>query len=289
MKNTLTDFRKRYAGEDPEETKLTAKAVAEIRAAYEAAYNHAFRVLALAKRKDDYPTRAGDGSLAKTVAGIFAKLKRTMTEALKQAIWDAVTMSAGTAQNDLLLLELAKPEAKTVLGPPDKKYIKTVFKDSFDHIAARTDYMTQTVKESLRRDMAEIMRRASIEGLPRKKAYQLLRDRVLSRDPDFAFFDRTGRRWDANAYFEMLTRTTMHNAMREAYVDQLIAEGYDLAKVSAHGTTCKLCAPWEGKVLSLTGMTAGYPSLAEAKDSGLFHPRCKHRLVAYDPDADMPA
>src|SRR5690606_18083284 len=32
------------------------------------------------------------------------------------------------------------------------------------------------------------------------------------------------------------------------------------------------CRPWEGKVLSLTGRTPGYSTVAEARAAGLFHP-----------------
>jgi hypothetical protein len=289
MNNTLTEFRKRYAGEAPTETRLTAKAAAEIQAAYEAAYNHAFRVLALAKRKDNYPLKANDGSILEEIQAIFTELKGQMTNALKLGIWEAVKLATGTAQNDQLLMGLAKPEAKSIFGPPDKRYISTVYKDAFNHIAARTDHMTQTVKEALRRDVVDVMRRASIEGLTRKQAYKALREQTLTRDPDFAFFDRSGRRWAAQDYFDMLTKTTMANALRESYIDQLIADGQDLTKVSMHGTRCKLCRPWEGKALSLTGSTEGYPTLAQAKAAGLFHPRCRHRLVAYTPANDEAA
>ena len=34
--------------------------------------------------------------------------------------------------------------------------------------------------------------------------------------------------------------------------------------------------PWQGKVLSITGKTKGYPTLEEAKAAGLFHPNCRH-------------
>lgn len=96
--------------------------------------------------------------------------------------------------------------------------------------------------------------------------------------------DKAGRRWDSRTYFDMLSQTVMKNAMREAYVDQLARAKHDLVTVSRHGSDCKLCQPWEDEVLSLTGATPDYPTLAEAKSLMLFHPRCKHRLIAYHPE-----
>jgi hypothetical protein len=59
---------------------------------------------------------------------------------------------------------------------------------------------------------------------------------------------------------------------------------------------CELCRPWEGKVLSSSGTTPGYPTVAEARDAGLFHPGCTHDLALYTPgltrkptDTDNPA
>lgn len=45
-----------------------------------------------------------------------------------------------------------------------------------------------------------------------------------------------------------------------------------------------MCAPWNGKVLSLTGQTPGYPTLEEAEGAGLFHPNCRHASSLYIPE-----
>ncbi len=41
------------------------------------------------------------------------------------------------------------------------------------------------------------------------------------------------------------------------------------------------CTPWQGKILSITGKTKGYPTLEEAKAAKLFHPRCRHAYGLY--------
>ena len=91
-----------------------------------------------------------------------------------------------------------------------------------------------------------------------------------------AFIDKSGRSWNMATYCEMLTRTSTMQVFHQAKVNEYLAHGEDLVVVTYHTPTCKKCAPWGGKILSLTGETKGYPTMEEAKASGLFHPNCRH-------------
>jgi hypothetical protein len=62
----------------------------------------------------------------------------------------------------------------------------------------------------------------------------------------------------------------------EGTANRLVEQGHDLVKVSTHRGACELCRPFEGKILSITGRTPGYPTLEEAKEAGLFHVNCRH-------------
>lgn len=95
------------------------------------------------------------------------------------------------------------------------------------------------------------------------------------------FVDRIGRNWDIASYVEMATRTATSRAALQGHVDRQTAIGNDLIMVSSFGATCPICAPWSGKVLSISGKDPRYPSLDLAKSSGLFHPNCKHTITAY--------
>jgi len=95
------------------------------------------------------------------------------------------------------------------------------------------------------------------------------------------FKDRTGRMWNMRTYTEMVARTTTMEAHLQGTANRLAEQGHDLVKVSTHLGACPLCEPWQGKVLSITGKTEGYPTLEEAKAAGLFHPRCRHAYGLY--------
>jgi hypothetical protein len=94
--------------------------------------------------------------------------------------------------------------------------------------------------------------------------------------------DSAGRKWDVVNYSELYSRTELMNTYNEGVADQMLQHDVDLAYVTSYASCqCDICKEWEGKVLSLTGKTKGYPTLEDAYASGLFHPRCKHRLRPY--------
>ena len=109
--------------------------------------------------------------------------------------------------------------------------------------------------------------------------------------------DKGGKKWDLDTYAEMLFRTKAVEARNRGLINRVAENDYDLVEVSDHNADCELCAPWEGKVLSVTGATDGYDTVADAEGEGLFHPNCRHAInvlipslanktKAYDPNED---
>lgn len=95
------------------------------------------------------------------------------------------------------------------------------------------------------------------------------------------FKDRSGKTWNMRTYTEMVARTTTAEAYLQGTANRLVEQGHDLVKVSTHRGACELCQPWQGKILSITGKTEGYPTMEEAKAAGLFHPNCRHAYGLY--------
>jgi hypothetical protein len=97
------------------------------------------------------------------------------------------------------------------------------------------------------------------------------------------FKDAAERQWNMKTYAEMVARTTTMEAHLEGTRNRLVENGKDLVKVSTHSHPCPKCQRWEGKVLSLSGKTKGYPTLDDAKSDGLFHPNCEHAYGLFLP------
>jgi hypothetical protein len=115
------------------------------------------------------------------------------------------------------------------------------------------------------------------------------------------FTDASGRRWELASYVEMAMRSGSAQASVEGHMDRLADAGIDLVIVSNAAQECKLCRPFEGKVLARSGPT-GRIQVPHATDdrmvtvdvvdtvtgairAGLLHPNCRHNLSGYFPGA----
>lgn len=84
----------------------------------------------------------------------------------------------------------------------------------------------------------------------------------LRREGIKAFTDKAGRDWSLHTYCSMVTRTTS----RQAEIAAVLSADpeHDLYIISSHGTTCAICAPYEGRVYSKSGTNPVFPPLASA-------------------------
>ncbi|MGP9720106.1 phage minor capsid protein [Corynebacterium sp. AOP40-4SA-5] len=132
-----------------------------------------------------------------------------------------------------------------------------------------------------------------------EQAMQQAMDQAAKEGIGF-YRDNAGRKWGLDTYSEMAIRTGTNQALRDAHAAELLAQGIDLVIVSSHANPAPQCAPYEQKVLSLTGehpngrqtidgqsvtVTA---SVAEAVANGLEHPNCRHVYTAYLPGFTEP-
>lgn len=91
-----------------------------------------------------------------------------------------------------------------------------------------------------------------------------------------ALIDKGGKKWQLDTYAEMLTRQVLAKGGRDGVYNTAQEYGLDLAEISTHNSSHEACRVWEGKVVSLSGKTPGYPSLDDAISDGLFHIGCLH-------------
>lgn len=151
----------------------------------------------------------------------------------------------------------------------------------------RFDGVTQTIGrrvDDIYRALALENIRGSVIGYKTwEQAAKSYREQLAERGVT-GFEDVAGRKWNMRSYSEMVARTTTMEAHLQGTANRLLEYGHDLVKVSTHLGACEKCRPWQGKVLSLTGRTPGYPTLQEAKDAGLFHPNCRHAYGLWLPE-----
>ena len=117
---------------------------------------------------------------------------------------------------------------------------------------------------------------------------------VLRREGVTAFVDKAGRHWSLHTYGSMVSRTTSRQA--EVMAVLTADPEQDLYRISRNGTSCSLCAPYEGRVYSMSGTDPDFPPLTAAfgkqdpkgpdtlANSWLnIHPNCLHSIAPWSP------
>ncbi len=84
----------------------------------------------------------------------------------------------------------------------------------------------------------------------------------LQKEGLTAFVDRAGRRWRLSTYASMVTRTTTRQAEVLAVLTQ--DPDHDLYTIKGVADPCGLCAPYQNRVYSKSGMDPKFPPLADA-------------------------
>ncbi len=154
--------------------------------------------------------------------------------------------------------------------------IMTYYREAYSGVKRAAMRM---LNESARLQIQALLAEGKITGATRKA----ISDRIAGelRKGFVALVDRGGRQWSIEAYSNMLTRTMLVKTSNQGMMNRLLRNGYDLVRVSDHLGSCPLCNPWQGQVLSMSGVHPDYPSVDKAKGEGLFHPNCRHRLLPY--------
>lgn len=195
----------------------------------------------------------------------------------------------------------------SVLTSEQTDIVRILSGNLMGEIDAATATVTATLQNALiGRIEPDIFRRVGLEQVAAMQAagrgvYKDLPQfvEVLRREGITAFVDKAGRHWSLHTYGSMVLRTTS----RQAEVLAVLTKDpdHDLYKISSHGTTCKRCAPLEGRVYSKSGTDPDFPPLAAAfgkvdqdgPDTLLnswlnIHPNCLHQLIPWTPMGRSP-
>ena len=150
--------------------------------------------------------------------------------------------------------------------------------------------MSQSIIESLRKATVSTIQEAALSGLSLREQKNLLREKwedAVKGLGEAKFIDSGGREWEARDYFTMSVRTNSMRVYNDVLAGNITNNGDDLAQISRHGDPhCSGCFPWEGRIISLTGKTKGFPTYEDAREAGCFHPNCTHVLQTVDEIAD---
>ena len=83
-------------------------------------------------------------------------------------------------------------------------------------------------------------------------------------------------RYKPQTYAEMVARVKLQEASNIAALNTAQEVGTDLVQWSAHNTKCQICAPYEGKIYSISGNSKVFPKLTAVPP---LHPNCLHTMT----------
>ena len=166
----------------------------------------------------------------------------------------------------------------------NKPLVEAIIADTQADLLAVTQNVERKTRAAVRQVTADVLRAKTASGINGTQSLQQaitkgIRDK-LGASADSAIVDAAGRRWKLKTYTEMLARTKMMHAHREATVNEALGNEVQYAVISRH-RAIDACAKWEGKVISLTYDAPGaYPFIDDLPRNEIFHPNCKHLVTA---------
>lgn len=219
--------------------------------------------------------------LRRETEAIIARLQAESGLSIAEAAQTAYLNGSNAAVSDL---RNVMPAAEIVgtFGVTNQAAVQRIVSEAVLNVQSTHLAILRQTQDVYRRAVAEASSQAVVGVLTRREAAQ----RVLNQFADrgiTGFVDKAGRNWGLTEYVSMATRAAVGRASINGHIDRLAANGKDLVIVSSHGGSCPVCAPWEGRVLSISGTDAEYPSLATAHAAGLQHPACRHTIGLFVP------
>ena len=163
---------------------------------------------------------------------------------------------------------------------------KNITKNTFlEKVDSRIDSLqqdltaiTESIKSNSEKIIKELKSSPTANGLKEQKKISSEIAADLQEKGITFFTDKIGRKTPIEKYVRMRVFTDSVTIQRTSYFVRAIQYGVDLVRIvhlNIH-PTCELCAPFEGKILSINGDETGYMTIEQAENYGLFHPNCDH-------------
>lgn len=160
-----------------------------------------------------------------------------------------------------------------------QRNLNTDLTNAVDHVGRMME--DEIRKAGLQASLEKVSSRQTVKQMQRNLVQMLENKGVAAIE-----YMRGGKKcyMSLNAYAELVARSTVHEARNTANINLGVRIGNDLVNMSSHFGACPICAPYEGRVFSVSGTNPNYPALYDTPWSSAyqnFHPHCRHILTQY--------
>jgi hypothetical protein len=228
--------------------------------------------------------RANALATLKSISEILAELDENAAKWVEQNIPIAVRDGVAGTIYALGVVETLEQAHKIVkFNRLNKTLIEAIVADTQSDLLQVTQNMDRKIKAAVRQAVAESMRLNLTRGI---NATRVLKADVVAEmrkrlgdAVNTGIVDSASRRWRPEVYAEMVTRTKMMLAHREAIRNEAIARGAYYGVISSHNAA-DACRNWERKIVRLTPDAPGdLPYIDDLPRNQIFHPNCKHLVT----------
>lgn len=226
-------------------------------------------------------SRANSTAALAEVARILASLNEESAAWVTENIPIAARDGVVRALVSLSVVDtVAEAEAIAKFNRINANMVAAVVADTQADLLAVTQNVDRKVRAAVRQAVAESQRANMAAGINGRRTIN--RDTLaamrksLGDAVNTGIIDAARRRWKPEVYVDMVTRTKMLEAHKEATINEALGRDVQYGRISRHGAT-DACAKWEGRIVKLTPEAAGdYPYIGDLPRREIFHPNCKH-------------
>jgi len=227
--------------------------------------------------------RANALAVMKSIIEILRELNGETADWINEAIPKAVEDGVIRAIIALGVVDTVEQAANLVkFNRINKELVKAIVADTQDNLLAVTQNMEKRIIVAIRKSTAEVMRANVTKGVNGTSTLtgELLKEirKNLDAAADTSIINAAGARRRLRDYVEMVVRTKMMEAHKEATMNEAVQRGANYGVISTHGAK-DACSNWEGKIVKLTPEAEGdYPYIGSLPNREIFHPNCRHTV-----------
>lgn len=217
---------------------------------------------------------------------------------LESYAWAQEAIDAAYLRGARVAWEAAKDaglsvQAFSTFGGLHRRAIDILAHNTQDFLGITNSLIARQAKDRVREIGVAMTSRKFTEGLSWNETRRGLMN-MLHEDSFYTVPWRNGRGcMRVDSYSELVARTTTAEATNTGTINQMDEMGHHLVKMTSHSTTCKVCAPRQGRVYrtvepqafpegdprrDLPHIRQGMPRWPTYKT---VHPNCAHRLLPY--------
>lgn len=219
-------------------------------------------------------------AVEKSIRNILSDMTKYGDEWAAVAMTTAATEGIASTIYALGLVSTFDEALKVVkFNTANKRLIDAAIADTQADLLAVTQNIERQAKLAIRKATAEAMRYKLTRGInATQDISKEIRQRIV-KATDVAIIDARGNRWKVGTYADMLARTKMMYAQREATINEALSEGSYYGRISRHNAK-DACRKWEGKIVKLVADAPGdYPYIGDLPRNEIFHPNCRHLVT----------